>query len=104
MSMIVVIGTVVAQDGKLDDLLAISIEHVRRSRLEPGCISHGVSRDAENPKRLVFVEEWADLAALAAHFAVPASRHFVNSATRLAASPPRMSVYEAESLNIGLSP
>ena len=45
---------------------------MHRSRKEPGCISHAVHVDCENPLRLVFVEQWADRAALLAHFAVPA--------------------------------
>jgi len=43
---------------------------VHRSRSEPGCISHAVHVDCENPLRLVFFEQWADRAALLAHFAV----------------------------------
>jgi quinol monooxygenase YgiN len=35
-----------------------------------------------NPLRLVFVEQWADRAALSAHFAVPASRDFVRALHR----------------------
>ncbi len=101
--MIVVLGSVIAKDGKLDELLAISLQHVARSRLEPGCISHGVSRDGEDVRRLVFVEEWADRAALAAHFAVPASRTFVKSVLALAHVPPSMAVYEATPLRADLS-
>jgi quinol monooxygenase YgiN len=35
---------------------------------EPGCISHAVHVDCENPLRLVFIEQWTDRAALLAHF------------------------------------
>jgi quinol monooxygenase YgiN len=45
----------------------------------PGCISHAVHVDCENPLRLFFFEQWADEAALRDHFAVPASRAFVKS-------------------------
>ena len=31
----------------LDALLAASLEHVHRSRTEPGCLSHEVTIDAE---------------------------------------------------------
>ena len=93
--MIIVTGSIVAKAGQLDALLAISLEHVRRSRLEPGCISHGVSRDVENADRLVFFEEWADRAALAVHFAVPASKDFVKAARQLADGAPNLKIYEA---------
>jgi quinol monooxygenase YgiN len=98
--MIIVTGSVVAKAGQLDALLAISLEHVRRSRQEPGCISHGVARDAENANKLVFFEEWADNAALATHFAVPASREFVKAARQLADGVPTLRIFEATAVEI----
>ena len=98
--MIIVTGSILAKPGHDEQLLAASLEHVRRSRGEPGCIAHAVHRDAENPLRLVFVEEWADRAALQAHFAVPASRAFVKAAAAFAAAAPAMQVYEAQPLKL----
>ena len=92
--MILVTGSFVAHDGRLAEALALSLEHVRRSRLEPGCIAHGVHHDAENQSRLVFVEQWADRAALMAHFAVPASRAFAKAVAALATTAPQMSIFE----------
>ena len=40
--MILVIGSVVAQPTRIAEALALSREHVARSRLEPGCVSHAV--------------------------------------------------------------
>jgi quinol monooxygenase YgiN len=93
--MILVTGSILARPETIEELLALSLEHVTRSRAEPGCRSHAVHRDAENPLRLVFLEEWDDRAALAAHFAVPASRAFVKAAGALAAGAPTLSVFEA---------
>jgi quinol monooxygenase YgiN len=95
-NLILVTGSVVAKEGRLADALALSLEHVRRSRAEPGCISHAVHQDVENPSRLVFVEQWADEAALAAHFAVPASRGFLKALMELATAPPQMEVFIAQ--------
>ena len=74
--MIVVTGDAVAKPETFDEVRRLSLEHVHRSRSEPGCISHAVHIDCENPLRLVFVEQWADKQALMAHFQVPASRAF----------------------------
>ena len=93
--MIVITGSVVARAGQLERALASSLEHVRRSRLEPGCVSHAVHRDAERPDRLFFFEEWADQAAVAAHFAVPESRAFVKALGDLAVEAPVLSMYDA---------
>ena len=72
--MIVVTGSVTARRETFEETRLLSLEHVHRSRSEPGCISHAVHVDCENPLRLVFVEQWADRAALATHFAVPVLR------------------------------
>ena len=82
--MIVVTGSVTARTDSFDEVRKLSLEHVRRSRTEPGCISHAVHVDCENPLRLVFVERWRDREALLAHFAVPASRDFVRALQSLA--------------------
>jgi len=93
--MIVVTGSVVARSDSLDEVRRLSLEHVRRSRAEPGCISHAVHVDGENPLRLVFVEQWTDRAALLAHFAVPGSRDFVRSLQSLAAGAATIELYDA---------
>jgi quinol monooxygenase YgiN len=57
--MIVVTGSVTAREDSLGEISRLSLEHVHRSRGEPGCISHAVHVDCENPLRLVFVEHVA---------------------------------------------
>jgi quinol monooxygenase YgiN len=93
--MIVVTGSVTARDDTFNEVRTLSLEHVHRSRAEPGCISHAVHVDCENPLRLVFIEQWADRAALLAHFAVPASRNFVRALQPLAAASPTIEIYDA---------
>lgn len=96
--MIVVTGSVTARQDTFDEVRKLSLEHVHRSRGERGCISHAVHVDCENPLRLVFVEQWADRAALAAHFAVPASRDFVRALQPLAAAATTIELYDATRL------
>ena len=97
--MILVIGSVLAQEDRLAEALRLSKEHVARSRTEPGCIAHAVHQDTENQHRLVFVEEWADQAALQQHFRVPASRAFAQALGALASEPPRMAIYDAKQVS-----
>ena len=54
--MIIVLGSIVVKAGCLEAAAAESLAHVRRSRMEPGCISHDVAQDSENPLRLMFTE------------------------------------------------
>jgi quinol monooxygenase YgiN len=97
-NMIVVTGSVEARHDSFDEVLQLSLEHVQRSRKEPGCISHAVHVDCENPLRLVFIEQWADRTALLTHFAVPASRNFVKALQPLAASASTIEIYDATPL------
>ena len=96
--MIVVTGSVEARHDSFDEVLQLSLEHVHRSRREPGCISHAVHVDCENALRLVFIEQWADRAALLAHFAVPASRDFVRALQPLASAASTIELYDATRL------
>lgn len=93
--MIVVLGSVVTMEGRTDEAWALSLEHVHRSRREPGCVSHAVHRDAEDPRRLVFVETWASREALWAHFQVPASKAFGKAMAGLADAPATLEIYDA---------
>ena len=98
--MIIITGAIVARPDTIDELRAISLEHVHRSRMEPGCLSHAVHVDAEDPLRLFFYETWAHRAAVATHFAVPESRAFVRAAGKLAASQVGMQLFEAEAVTL----
>jgi quinol monooxygenase YgiN len=97
---IIITGSVLGRRETIDRLRELSIEHVHRSRSEPGCLSHDVHADLEDDLRLVFVETWSDRNAVAAHFAVPASLVFVKTARELAAAPPAIRVYEAEAIQV----
>src|SRR6476469_8009569 len=96
--MIVVTGRAADQTDSFAEARNWSLHHVHRSGGEPGCISHAVHADCENPLRLVFFEQWADHAALLAHFAVPASRDFVKSLQSLAAAATTIELYDATKL------
>lgn len=98
--MILVIGHAMAKPDTLQAMLAISTEHVRRSRAEPGCISHEVSTDAQEPLRLTFVERWSDMDALQAHFRVDASRAFAKALSAMAEGTPEIHVYRSEEIDL----
>ena len=93
--MIIITGDIVCRPDTFDEALRLSREHVARSRAEPGCLSHAVHRDTEDPLRLVFFEEWADMSAVQAHFVVPASRGFGRALVGLAARAPTIRLYDA---------
>jgi quinol monooxygenase YgiN len=96
--MILVTGSITARDETIGEVRKLSLEHVHRSRMEPGCLLHAVHSDCENPLRLVFVEHWADRASLAAHFEVPASRNFIRALKSLTESVSAIEIFDATRL------
>lgn len=98
--MIVVTGDAVAKPETFDEVRRLSLAHVHRSRTEPGCISHAVHIDCENPLRLVFVERWADRQALMTHFQVLASRAFVKELRSMLSEPSTIQIYDATQLSM----
>jgi|BarGraIncu00222A_1022003.scaffolds.fasta_scaffold27424_3 quinol monooxygenase YgiN len=98
--MLIVTGTLGARADTFEELRALSLEHVSRSRAEPGCLEHGVAVDADDGLRLVFFERWSDRATLDAHFRVPASRAFAAKAAALVAHPPTLNVYAASEVSL----
>ena len=98
--MIIVTGSVKARPEVREEALRLSLEHVHRSRLEPGCLLHSVHYDVEDSNRLVFLENWADREALTAHFLVPASGAFAAAVGDLAVEPPSLEIYDAQPLSL----
>src|ERR1700712_3512001 len=93
--MIIVTGSIQARLDTIDELRRLSLEHVARSRAEPGCLEHGVTVDVDDGLKLVFFERWAGRPAIDAHFRVPASRALVMKAGSLSARAPEIHLYEA---------
>ena len=83
--MIIVTGEILAKPETFEQLRDLCVEHSRRSRAEPGCVSHDSYVDNENPLRIFFFEQWSDMAALQAHFDVPDSNDFMRQVRSLSA-------------------
>jgi quinol monooxygenase YgiN len=93
--MIIVTGSATARSDSFEALRQASLDHVHRSRAEPGCISHAVHVDCEDSLRLVFFECWQDMARLKEHFRQPGSAEFMAAVRSLAASSEPIAMYEA---------
>lgn len=97
--MIIVTGSVVVEPSRLAEAIELSLRHVRRSRDEPGCVSHAVHQDVEQPNRLVFVEQWEGIDALRAHFAVPESLAFVDELAAMS-DDASMAIFDAHRIRV----
>lgn len=98
--MIIVTGTITARPETAAEMTRAALEHVHRSRTEPGCVSHDVAVDPEDPLRLIFLERWESADALKTHFKVPESRAFWRLLQDLAAEPGTMHLYEASRIKL----
>lgn len=98
--MILITGSILATPESIDAVRALSLAHVRRSRMEDGCLHHAVHADVENPLRLVFVEHWRDKAAVLTHFADPDARGFVAAVRKLMSAPTTIEIFEASEIGM----
>src|SRR5262245_30922119 len=96
--MILVTGSILAREDSFDDVLRSCLEHVGRSRGEPGCISHDVHVDCQDPMRLLFWEQWADEEALHTQMAVEGSKAFVRSLKGRIVETSGTKIYRAEAI------
>jgi quinol monooxygenase YgiN len=96
--MIIVTGSITAKPDAFEALLEACLAHVQRSRTEDGCISHAVRIDTENPLKLVFFEEWRDLAALQAHFVTPGIADLLAAFREHSSESEPITTYEATKL------
>lgn len=94
--MIIVTGDLLIKQGHIPQAMKASQKHVAHSRTEPGCISHAVYQDPENALRLFFYEQWADQAAIDAHFALASSQAFVGELRALVSAPPNLHIFSAK--------
>jgi quinol monooxygenase YgiN len=64
----VLIATITPSDGKIDEVEAVLRDLIPSVHQEDGCERYALLRGTD---RLVFVEKWRDMAALAAHGSGP---------------------------------
>ena len=98
--MIIITASFAVPADSRAEIIALCSTHSARSRAEPGCISHHIHADCEDPARLFFHEEWQDEAAVAVHFAVPESGDFVRRLTALVGERPEINIYRADAVSM----
>jgi quinol monooxygenase YgiN len=85
---IVVTGRVQIAAANRARFLEIATQMCASSREEAGCIGYRVYADLERDEQYVFVEEWADDAALQTHFAQSHTGAFMAALPKLLGGPP----------------
>jgi quinol monooxygenase YgiN len=91
----VLIVKMLAKEGNEDEAAATMVELAKATRKELGCELYIPSQDPENPRSLIFYEQYVDKAAFEAHGASP---HFqelaIGKLFALVESPRERSFYE----------
>jgi quinol monooxygenase YgiN len=95
--MIVVVGRVVTDAARREDLKRIGHAVARASRAEEGCLSYRVYEDTELDNEFVFVEEWESQQALERHFGTPHIAEFMRAIPATVAAPPDVRFHTIES-------
>ena len=98
--MIIIWGCVEAKEDKREQVLALARAHVERSRVEPGCLRHDAHIHLDNPNQVVFYEQWRNLQSVQDHFALQASREFMQTIATMAATPPEIRLFDATEIPI----
>jgi quinol monooxygenase YgiN len=86
--MIVVVGRVRTDSARREELIRIGQTVAAASREEEDCLGYRLYEDTETPNEFVFVEEWADEAALRRHFATPHIAEFMAAIRGTLIAPP----------------
>ena len=86
-AVIVVTGRVHVPPEHRRRFLEVATEMCRQSRTDSGCEGYRVYADLEQPDRYVFLEEWADDAALQRHFLQPHTGAFMSDLAGLLGEP-----------------
>ena len=92
--MLLVIGRVRCRPEQRDALIALMQRMQDESRREDGCLRYGFFAAVEDASSFIAVEEWADRAALDAHFAQPHLQDFARGLLELVDAPPEVAIHE----------
>lgn len=85
----VIVATFVPKPEKVDEVRAILVAAIPEVHKEPGCKLYSLH---EGPGKFVFVEEWVDDAAMAAHAGAPAVGAMITALDGLLAGKPDLAI------------
>ncbi|MBL8059095.1 MAG: antibiotic biosynthesis monooxygenase [Chthonomonas sp.] len=83
------------QEDGVEMFLEASHENKAKAQAEAGCEKFDYYLSAEEPLKFVFVEEWASMEHLEAHFATEHFARFMASMQECLAAPPDIRIFDA---------
>ena len=91
--MVRVIARITARPEHADELKAVLLRIVQPTRAERGCVRYELHQSETDAADFVFIEEWTDGAAIAAHMQAKHVRDALQKAAALVAAPPDIRRY-----------
>jgi quinol monooxygenase YgiN len=88
-----VVAHVIAHTDKIPQVQAILQKIVAPTRQEAGCLSYQLFSNDSQPSEFLFIEEWTDENAIAAHFGTPHIQQALAEITPLLALAPDIQQY-----------
>lgn len=89
-----VIARIVVKPDKLDEVRTLLMSLIGPTCNEPRCIRYELTQNRKNPAEFAFIEEWANDAALNAHFATEHVKAAFAKVPALLAEPPDIRQYK----------
>lgn len=88
-----VVARLVARPDTVAELRVLLLSLIEPTRREAGCLRYSLLQNAADPTDFTFIEEWADEAALEAHFTTPHLQAALAQAPELLAASPDIRRY-----------
>jgi quinol monooxygenase YgiN len=94
MTGLVVVGDLDVLVGRRDELLELLADTQHRARQEPGCESYAFAEVAGEPGHVLVCQEWADMAALDAHYRSAVFERYQQRVGEFLARPSEVRIHE----------
>ena len=96
----IIVAEMKALPGKVEHVATVLETLLAPSRAEPGCISYRFFYSHDDSERIMFYEEWQDMAAIEFHFATEHFEALGGQLDGLLDGEPKMDIFEASAVSV----
>ena len=96
----IIVAEMKALPGKVEQVATVLETLLAPSRAEPGCISYRFFYSHDDSERIMFYEEWQDMAAIEFHFATEHFEALGGQLDGLLDGEPKMDIFEASTVSV----
>ena len=96
----IIVAEMKALPGKVEQVATVLETLLAPSRAEPGCISYRFFYSHDDSERIMFYEEWQDMAEIEFHFATEHFEALGGQLDGLLDGEPKMDIFEASAVSV----